>query len=191
MTVRGSRAGGRRGSLRVNHAHVLCSGAVEVQLSSMRLDVSEGSSTLLTLFPCTLSQHRSLGSSTTNMLLHKRADPGLRSPRCNPCVLPLKVYVHPLDEAPPASKCVVRQTAKAAHVTGPLSSSFASTPKFLRAVLRRPPPRRPATALLEKAVWRDYLGVIPNPGYEPNSLLFGKGKAAYEVRRACCGGDHI
>lgn len=95
----------------------------------------------------------------------------------------MEVYVHPLDEAGVASKYIVRQTSKAAHRTGPLSSSFASTPKLLRAVLRRPPPRRPATELLEKATWRDYLGVIPNPGHEPNSLLFGKGKAAYEVRR--------
>lgn len=95
----------------------------------------------------------------------------------------MEVYVHPLHEAGAASKYIVRQTSKAAHRTGPLSSSFASTPKFLRAVLRRPPPRRPATELLEKATWSDYLGVIPNPGHEPNSLLFGKGKAAYEVRR--------
>lgn len=94
----------------------------------------------------------------------------------------MEVYVHPLDEAGAASKYIVRQTSKAAHRTGSLSSSFASTPKLLRAVLRRPPPRRPATELLEKATWRDYLGVIPNPGHEPNSLLFGKGKAAYEVR---------
>lgn len=95
-----------------------------------------------------------------------------------------QVYVHPCDSAPPASKYFLRQTAKAAHRTGPLSSSFANTPRVMRAVLRRPPPRRPATELLEKAVWRDYLGVIPNPGYEPNSLLFGRGKAAYEVRHA-------
>lgn len=90
--------------------------------------------------------------------------------------------MHPCDEAaPPASKYVLRQTARSAHSTGPLCSSFASTPRAIRAVLRRPPPRRPATELLEKAVWRDYLGVVPNPGYEPNSLLFGKGEAAYEV----------
>lgn len=98
----------------------------------------------------------------------------------------LQVYVNPCDEvAAPASKYVIRQTPKSAHLTGPLSSSFASTPRVVRAVLRRPPPRRPATGLLEKAAWRDYLGVIPNPGYEPNSLLFGKGKAAYEVFAYC------
>lgn len=92
-----------------------------------------------------------------------------------------KVYVHPCDEhAPPAAKYVMRPGSKEAHRTGPLSSSL--TPKIMRAVLRRPPPRRPATGLLEKATWRDYLGVIPNPGHAPNSLLYGKGKAVYEVR---------
>lgn len=96
--------------------------------------------------------------------------------------------MHPCDEyAAPASKIVMRQTAKEAQRTGPLSSSFAATPKIMRAVLRRPPPRRPATELLEKATWRDYLGVVPNPGHAPNSLLFGKGKGVYEVRR-CWGG---
>eukprot|EP00752_Nemacystus_decipiens_P004347 g3971.t1 len=95
---------------------------------------------------------------------------------------PAKVYVHPCDDhAPPASKYVMRQTPKEAQLTGALSSSFTTTPKIMRAVLRRPPPRRPATELLEKATWRDYLGVIPNPGHTPNSLLFGKGKAVYEV----------
>lgn len=103
-------------------------------------------------------------------------------------LLRIQVYVHPCDESPPASKYILRQTTKAAHRTGPLSSSFAATPRVMRAVLRRPPPRRPAKGLLEKAAWRDYLGVIPNPGYEPNSLLFGKGKAAYEVGHVVCRG---
>ena len=104
-----------------------------------------------------------------------------RLPFCQPPPPPpkKKASVNPLDETPPASKYVMRQATSKAS---PLSSSFASTPKLLRAVLRRPPPRRPATGLLEKATWRDYLGVIPNPGHVPNSLLFGKGKeSAYEV----------
>lgn len=117
-----------------------------------------------------------------------------RPPLASPSPPP-KVYVHPCDDhAPPASKYVMRQTAKEVQRTGPLSSSFATTPKIMRAVLRRPPPRRPATDLLEKATWRDYLGVIPNPGHAPNSLLFGKGKAVYEVC-VCRGvggdGDHV
>ncbi|CAN0197244.1 unnamed protein product, partial [Ectocarpus sp. 6 AP-2014] len=91
--------------------------------------------------------------------------------------------VHPCDEhAPPAAKYVMRQTQKEALRTGPLSSSLAATPKIMTAILRRPPPRRPATELLEKATWRDYLGVVPNPGHPPNSLLYGKAKATvYEV----------
>lgn len=94
------------------------------------------------------------------------------------------MYVHPSDEhAPPAAKYVMRQTPKEALRTGSLSSSLVATPKIMRAVLRRPPPRRPATELLEKATWRDdYLGVVPNPGHAPNSLLYGKGKSVYEVR---------
>ncbi|CAM9483935.1 unnamed protein product, partial [Chrysoparadoxa australica] len=94
---------------------------------------------------------------------------------------PAPVYVHPQDPSPAACHYLARQSIKQYYQSGPLASSFAHAPWVHTRVMLRPPARSISSELLNGASKLGFLGVVPNPGYPPNSLLFGAGKAAYDI----------
>eukprot|EP00595_Chromulina_sp_UTEXLB2642_P001055 CAMPEP_0196767966 /NCGR_PEP_ID=MMETSP1095-20130614/42179_1 /TAXON_ID=96789 ORGANISM="Chromulina nebulosa, Strain UTEXLB2642" /NCGR_SAMPLE_ID=MMETSP1095 /ASSEMBLY_ACC=CAM_ASM_000446 /LENGTH=986 /DNA_ID=CAMNT_0042136881 /DNA_START=191 /DNA_END=3151 /DNA_ORIENTATION=- len=63
----------------------------------------------------------------------------------------------------------------------PLASSFASTPNIMNRKYQVHPQRIVSKDLITKAIKREFIHTVPNPGYPPNSMIFTIGCDVYEM----------
>jgi hypothetical protein len=93
---------------------------------------------------------------------------------------PPPIPMHPYDPSPPGGTYVLRPTLQSLYATGPLSSSFETTPMVLEQKLLRVPMRVIDAEVVGDVDQRGFLGTAKNPnGFPPNSALYGAGKALY------------
>eukprot|EP01035_Chromulina_nebulosa_P017273 gene17273-22807_t len=84
----------------------------------------------------------------------------------------------PLNSPSAASSYVLRPHPQD---PSPLASSFASTPNLMNRKYQVHPQRIVSKDLITKAVKRDFIHTVPNPGYPPNSMIFTIGCDVYEM----------